>query len=177
MEDVVTGASGLVDEYGNPIGGQTTKQVVKMIATPIGGGAPIVLELPLDSKGKKQAYEPYYQLYSRLTYSHYRNELVALPQFKYLKKLTDEERAAEIAKLTDPGKCVLRIVQTLTDGTTNQWELYPVSANHVLVRVKNGKTSGFGAHFVIYGTALNDIARCYQRMMEGDMTSYEDRYT
>lgn len=163
MEDVVTGSSGLVDEYGNPIGGQTTKQVVKMIATPIGGGAPIVLELPLDSKGQKQAYEPYYQLYSRLTYSHYRGE-----------HGLSEDALAEI--LADDSKRVLRIVQTLTDGTTNQWELYPISADRVLVRVKNGKASDFGSHFVIYGTALADIARCYQRMMEGDMTGYEDRY-
>ena len=164
MEDVVTGSSGLVDGNGNPIGGQTTTQVVKLIATPVGGGDSITLELPLGDDGKKQPYEPYYQLYSRLTYSHYRGE----------HDLSEEELEAILA---DSSKCVLRIVQSLTDGTTNQWELYPISANRVLVRVKNGKSSSFGAHFVIYGTALADIARCYQRMMEGDMTSYEDRYT
>ena len=163
LVDVVTGNSGLVDENGNQIGGQKTKQAVKLIATPVGGGDPIVLELPRDDKGDPQPYEPYYQLYSRLTYSHYRGE----------HGLTDEELAAVLA---DPDKCVLRIVQLLSDGASNQWELYPISADRVLVRVKNGKEASFGAHFVIYGTALTDIARCYQRMMEGDMTSYEDRY-
>lgn len=161
MKDVVTGSSGVVDQNGNAVGGQTTTRIMELKATPIGGGDPITLALPLDGKGEAQPYEPYYQLYQRLTYSHYRGE----------HGLSDEQLAEFLAK-----GYVLRIEQLLTDGTANYWEFYPISANRVLVRVKNGKNAEAGAYFVIYGTALNDIARCYQKMMDGEDFNYENRY-
>jgi hypothetical protein len=100
-----------------------------MIATPIGGGAPIVLELPLDKDGKKQAYEPYYQLYSRLTYSHYRGE-----------HGLSEQELAEI--LADDSKRVLRIVQTLTVGRTRKyWNINDLVVGDNILVIESGTVS------------------------------------
>lgn len=152
VEEVVTGNSGLVDENGNPIGGQTTKEITKLVATPVGGGESLVLDP-----------DTYYELYHRITYTHYRGE----------HGLSEEEVAAILA---DTDKCVLRLVQTLSDGVTNYWEFYPISANRVLVQVKNGAGASPGARFVIWGTAFADITNGYLHLMKGEPFDYEQRY-
>ena len=152
VEEVQTGNSGLVDGNGNPIGGQTTKEITRLVATPVGGGK----EISLDP-------DTYYELYHRITYTHYRGE----------HGLSDAELAALLA---DEDKCVLRLVQTLTDGVTNYWEFYPISANRVLVQVKNGANASPGARFVIWGTAFSDITNGYLHLMKGEPFDYEQRY-
>lgn len=152
VEEVVTGNSGLVDGAGNPIGGQTTKEITKVVATPVGGGKELVLDP-----------DTYYGLYTRLTYTHYRGE----------HGLSDAELDA---LLGDDAKCVLRLVQTLSDGVTNYWEFYPVSANRVVVLVKNGSGASPGARFVIWGTAFRDITNGYLHLMKGEAFDYDQRY-
>lgn len=132
--------------------GQKNKEITKLTATPVAGGKTIVLD-PSD----------YYQLYTKLVYTHYKGE----------HGLSDE---ALSALLGDETKCVLRMEQYLIDGTRNFWEFYPMSANRVLVRVKNGASAEAGASFYIYGTALSDITNGYLHMMEGDAYDYEQRY-
>ena len=73
-------------------------------------------------------------------------------------------------------KCALRFVQTLSDGVTNYWEFYPVSANRVVVLVKNGSGASPGARFVIWGTAFQDIANGYLHLMKGEPFDYDQRY-
>lgn len=161
VEQVETGFTGQYDEMGAPIF-QKTDTVTKLVATPVSGGTPIVLALP-DKDGKKQGYEPYHQFYARLTYTRYKGE-----------HGLDDEALTEL--LSDPSKCVLRMEQILTDDTVNYWEFYPVSANRVIVQVKNGSYAKPGARFYIYATALSDIANAYMHMMEGEEFNYEERY-
>lgn len=156
------GFTGEYDENGKPIR-QPVDVVTKIVATPLGGGDPIVFELPPDKEGKPQAYDPYHQLYSRLTYTHYQGE----------HGLSDEALAA---LLGNSDNCVLRFEQTLTDGTVNFWEFYPMSANRVVVQVKNGSQAKVGARFYIYGTAFADITSAYLRFIEGKAFDYEQRY-
>ncbi len=133
--------------------GQLNKEVTKIKATPVAGGDTLTLNP-----------DNYYAFYTKLVYTHYQGE----------HGLSDEALAALLA---DPDKCVLRIEQWLTDGTRNFWEFYPISANRVLVRVKNGaSTTEAGTSFYIYGTALSDIANGYLHMMEGEPYDPEQRY-
>jgi hypothetical protein len=115
--------------------------------------------------GKELVLDPdtYYGLYTRLTYTHYRGE----------HGLSDAELDA---LLGDDAKCVLRLVQTLSDGVTNYWEFYPVSANRVVVLVKNGSGASPGARFVIWGTAFRDITNGYLHLMKGEAFDYDQRY-
>lgn len=131
---------------------QMIDEVTKLIATPVGGGDAITLDP-----------DTYYQLYSRFSYTRYKGE----------HGLTDEELDAI---LSDRSRCVLRLVMLLTDGTANEWEFYPISANRVVVKVKNGTYATEGARFVIYGTALADIANGYLHLMTGEEFNYEERY-
>lgn len=151
VEKVESGFTGEYDANGNPIK-QLTDEVTKVVATPLAGGDPIVLNPDL-----------YYQLYTRMTYTRYKGE----------HGLSD---AALDALIGDSTKCVLRFEQELSDDTVNYWEFYPVSANRVVVRVKNGTHAKAGARFYIYGTALSDITNAYLHLMEGKEFNYEERY-
>lgn len=141
----------LVEEVDNGFG-QLNEEITKLTATPAAGGTPIALDP-----------DNYYQLYTKMVYTHYKGE----------HGLSDEALAALLA---DPEKCVLRMEQYLTDGTRNFWEFYPMSANRVLVRVKNGASASVGASFYIYGTDFADIANGYLHMMEGEPYDYEQTY-
>ena len=94
----------------------------------------------------------------------------------HMKEYLALEAKALDALLSDRSKCVLRLVMLLSDGTANEWEFYPVSANRVVVKVKNGAYAAEGARFVIYGTALADITNAYLHLMEGEEFHYEQRY-
>lgn len=151
VEKVATGFTGEYDANGDPVY-QYSDEVTKLVATPLAGGESIVLDPDI-----------YYQLYTRLTYTRYKGD----------HGLSDEELDALIGDSTG---YALRFVQTVSDDTINFWEFYPVSANRVVVRVKNGKNAEIGARFYIYGTAFSDIANAYLHLMEGKPFDYEQRY-
>ena len=137
------------------VSGDKHKVISALRATPVGGGETLTLNP-----------DTYYELYARLTYTSYRGE----------HGLSDEALSALLA---DRSKCALRLVMTLSaDGAdaTNYWEFYPISANRVLVVAKNGAYSSPSARFVIYGTALSDIANGYLCLMQGLPFDYEQRY-
>ena len=106
----------------------------------------------------------YTMLYSRLTYTRY----------KGAHGLSEEELAALLANADE--SCVLRIVMSVADGAANRIEFYPISADRVAVQVKIGAYSDVSCRFVVYRTALDDIFRAYERLMEGKAFDFEDRY-
>ena len=121
-------------------------------ATPVGGGDPIYLD-----------GEMYTMLYSRLTYTRYKG--------------AHELSAEELEAIrSDPDARVLQIVMSVSDGTANRVAFYPVSADRVAVEVKIGAYADVSCRFYIYRTALDDIYRAYERLMEGKEFDFEDRY-
>ena len=140
------------EKNGQPIY-QYNDEVTKLTATPLAGGQTIELNPDI-----------YYALYSRMTYTRYKGE----------HGLDD---AALDALIADGAvSCVLRLEMELSDDAINYWEFYPISANRVMVRVKNGKYASAGARFYIYGTALSDITNAYLHLMKGEPFDFEQRY-
>lgn len=152
VEKVKGGFTGEYDAAGQPIH-QYNDEITVLKATPTAGGESILLNPDI-----------YYQLYSRMTYTRYKGDL------------TKEEVAMLDSEEYREKHCVLRIEQMLADGTVNYWEFYPVSANRVAVRVKNGKDASVGSRFYIYGTAFSDITNGYLHLMEGKPFDFEQRY-
>ncbi len=152
-----TDGSYALDAYGNripatdPDTGEVKKEVTALTATPVGGGEALVLDP-----------EIYNQLYLRILYTRYRGEHGLSP--------------TELAALKTEDKCVLIYTMTLTDGTTNYYEFYPISGNRLLVNVKNGAAASFSDRFVIYATEFRDIAEGYRHLMENEPYDYEQRY-
>ncbi len=151
VEKVKGGFTGEYDASGQPMY-QYNDEVTKLTATPVSGGDAIVLNPDI-----------YYQLYSRMTYTRYKGE----------HGLSDGELDALLKDGNRP--YAMRLEQTLADGTLNYWEFYPVSANRVIVNVKNGKYASAGARFYIYGTAFSDITSAYLHLMEGTPFNYEQQ--
>lgn len=149
VEKVKGGFSGQYDESGQPIY-QYNDEITELTATPLAGGENISLNPDI-----------YYQLYSRMTYTRYKGE-----------HGLDDEALAALRETP----CALRLTQMLGNGTENYWEFYPVSANRVVVTVKNGKGASEGTRFYIYGTAFADITNAYLHLMEGKPFNYEQRY-
>lgn len=150
VEDVITGGDGKDDENA-----QKTKQVTQIKVTYKGADGKDMTRIFIDKNGDEwiDEVDVYYQLYTRLTYTHYREQCT----------LSDAEIEVELSK-----PCALKLVQTLSDGITNYWEFYPISANRVLVCVQNGSTE-FGSDFVIYGTDLQGIANGFLHLMDDSL--------
>lgn len=147
----------VLDAYGNKIPatdtdtGEIKQQVVALTATPVGGGEVISLDPDI-----------YNQLYLRILYTCYRGEHGLSPE------ALAEAKSAE--------NRVLLYTMTLTDGTTNYYEFYPISGNRVLVNVKNGAGASYSDRFVVWATDLRDIAEGYRHLMENEPYDYEQRY-
>ncbi|MBQ9736504.1 MAG: hypothetical protein IJV96_06960 [Clostridia bacterium] len=135
------------------VSGNAYTVIESVKATPVFGGDPITLDGDL-----------YTMLYSRLTYTRYKGEHA----------LSEEELAALLAASDE--RRVLQIVMSVSDGTANRFEFYPVSADRVAVQVKIGAGAEVSCRFVIYRTALDDIFRAFERLMEGKSFDFEDRY-
>ena len=145
----------------NSGGAQLVKMVTRLAVT-YPDGTSRIFDFSTNPNVKNEI-DIYYQLYMRMTYTHYRGE----------HSLSDAEVAALLA---DADACAMKLAQSLTDGATNYWEFYPISANRVLVRVKNGAPE-YGDSFVIYGTDLSAIAHGFLQLLEGN-TDYDhaERY-
>ncbi len=153
VEEVETGSSGLEDGSA-----QKTKQVTQIKVTYKDESGKDVTRIFIDKGGDKwiDEVDVYYQLYARMTYTHYR-EGHSFSDDEINKILYDENGNERTP--------ALYLVQTLSDGATNYWKFYPVSANRVLVHVKNG-SQDWGNEFVIYGTDLQGIANGFCHLMD-----------
>lgn len=87
--------------------------------------------------------------------------------------LSDDEVAAYLA---DESLAVMQMNISYTDDVVSTYRFIPISSDRVLVAVGGTNSPGLSAYFVIYGTALKDLARGYISMMEGEAFNHENRY-